>query len=49
MTKFIAQLGFGSFARNAYETGAEIDLPASHRVMNSPIYVGAKPTLACAE
>lgn len=49
MTELLAQLGFGSFARNAYETGAEIDLRAFHRGMNSPIYVSAKPKLPCAE
>jgi len=38
----LARLGFGSFIRNAYETGAEIDLRASHKVTNTPILCECK-------
>jgi tetratricopeptide (TPR) repeat protein len=40
--QLLARLGFGSFIRNAYETGAEIDLRASHRVTNTPILCECK-------
>ena len=39
-----ARLGFGSFVRNAYKTGAEIDLRARHRVTDSPLLCECKAT-----
>jgi tetratricopeptide (TPR) repeat protein len=40
--QLLGRLGFGSFIRNAYETGAEIDLRASHRVTNTPVLCECK-------
>ncbi len=40
--QLLGRQGFGSFVRNAYETGAEIDLRASHRVTNTPVLCECK-------
>src|SRR5215471_19663594 len=40
--ELLARLGFGSFVRNAYKTGAEIDLRATHRITNAPLLAECK-------
>ena len=40
--ELLARLGYGSFIRNAYKTGAEIDLKASHRVTQTPLLAECK-------
>jgi Holliday junction resolvase-like predicted endonuclease len=40
--ELLAKLGFGSFIRNAYKTGAEIDLRARHRVTDAPLMCECK-------
>jgi tetratricopeptide (TPR) repeat protein len=40
--ELLARTGFGSFIRNAYKTGAEIDLRATHRVTGSPLLCECK-------
>jgi hypothetical protein len=40
--RLLAKLGFGSFVRNAYETGVEIDLRAAHRATGEPIICECK-------
>jgi tetratricopeptide (TPR) repeat protein len=40
--ELLAKTGFGSFIRNAYKTGAEIDLKATHRVTGEPLLCECK-------
>jgi tetratricopeptide (TPR) repeat protein len=40
--ELLAKTGFGSFIRNAYKTGAEIDLKATHRVTEEPLLCECK-------
>ena len=40
--ELLARLGYGSFVRNAYKTGAEIDLRATHRITNAPLLAECK-------
>lgn len=42
MKEVLARQGFGSFVRNAYRTGAEIDLRANHRVTTQPVVCECK-------
>jgi hypothetical protein len=35
--ELLARTGFGSFIRNAYKTGAESDLRATHHVTGGPL------------
>jgi hypothetical protein len=42
--ELFAELGFGSFVRNAYRTGAEVDLRAHHRVTGAPLLCECKAT-----
>lgn len=42
MKELLARQGFASFVRNAYKTGAEIDLRAAHRVTAQPLLCECK-------
>lgn len=46
VTELLGAVGYGDFVRNAYKTGAEIDLRATHRVTRTTILVECKARVA---